>query len=186
MNQTSDYMPILFFWLIGAAAGTLLFFAACQSDEASLLADSQIMMNAVRTGQTSGFPLFRYIFQRRFLTALVLWLLSMTQFGMAVLNSAVFCCGMTNGFAVSAMTYLYGISGYPIAVASGFPHTLIYLPVWILFYCFCRNVNRHSGGILRQSPYFLAVCVAFLAAAFLEAYLNPWILEWIGQIFNIF
>ena len=184
MNRSSGYMPLLFFWLAGAAAGALVFFAACQSDEASLLADSQIMVNAVRTGQASGFLLFRYIFQRRFLTALALWLASMTQFGAPALNSAVFCWGMTNSCAVSAMTYLYGILGYPTAVAAGFPQNLIYLPVWVVFYFFCRS--RDSRGIVRQSPYFLAVCVALLAGSFLEAYLNPWILEWTGQAFNIF
>jgi len=185
MKSRSEQMPFLFFWTFGLAAGTFLFYVASRYEEASLLADSQIFMNAVRVGQSSGFPLFRYIFQRRFLIALALWLASMTQFAMPVLNSAVFCYGVTTAYTVSALTYLYGVIGYPMALAAGFPHNLIYIPVWMLFYFFCRSMKQEASGLLRQSPYFLALCLLFLAASFLEAYINPWILEWAGYIFRI-
>ena len=185
MKSGADQLPFLFFWLSGLAAGTFLFYVASQYEGASLLADSQIFMSAIRTGQSSGFALFRYIFQRRFLIALALWLLSMTQFAMPVLNSALFCYGLTTAYTVSALTYLYGVLGYPMALAAGFPHNLIYLPAWMIFYFFCRSMNQEASGLLRQSPYFLFLCVLFLAASFLEACLNPWILEWAGRIFHI-
>ena len=121
----------------------------------------------------------------RFLIALALWLASMTQFAMPVLNSAVFCYGVTTAYTVSALTYLYGVIGYPMALAAGFPHNLIYIPVWMLFYFFCRSMKQEASGLLRQSPYLLALCLLFLAASFLEAYINPWILEWAGYIFRI-
>lgn len=182
MKSSSDHMPFFFFWFLGLAAGTVLFYVAGQYEETSLLADSQILMRAVRTGQSSGFFLFQYIFQRRFLMALALWLLSMTQFGMPVLNSAVFGYGMTSAYTISAMTFLYGIPGYPLALAAGFPHNLVYVPVWMAFYDFCRGINQEPAGLFGHSPVFLLVCLLLLIASLLEAYLNPWILEWAGMM----
>lgn len=147
--------------------------------------DYQISLGAI-----DSWELFFYIWQKRSVVLLVLWLLSFTIFCYPVIYGYAAYYGFSVSVVISVLTMEQGIKSIFLYFGMCFPQMLIYVPVWIAFVYLCMKENgkmrqidhwgkqkRNVIKVMKWGTVLLAAFLLFTVGAALEAFLNPYIIS---------
>jgi stage II sporulation protein M len=129
--------------------------------------------------------LFCYLLRKRLSVFLVLAVAATTYLGLAVCAFAAFKLGLSAGAYVSALVYRYGAKGILLAAAGVFPQYLLYVPAFVLFWGWARELYRsiyfrsacydakEKGFALKKAGQLLLILGLAALGCLLEGYVNP-------------
>lgn len=131
---------------------------------------------------SSGFKkeLFQVVVKQRALELFVPWLFSLTSLAVPVFIGMSVYYGFSMAVVLSMTTMQMGLTGILGFGASLAPQYLLYIPFWCLFAARCMRVQGqfHQKREIRfHVASLLLFLVIFTAGAWLEAYINPVILQ---------
>lgn len=124
--------------------------------------------------------LFQVVIKQRAWELLVPWLFSLTSLAVPVFVGMAAYYGFSMAVVLSMTTMQMGLSGILGFGASLAPQYLLYIPFWCLFATRCMRVQgqfRQKREIRFHIASLLLFFIIFSAGAWLEAYINPVILQ---------
>lgn len=126
-------------------------------------------------------------------TVIAIWFLGLTVIGFPLILAVIFMRGFSLGFTGGFLLQEKAGTGFLICLLSVFPHNLVYIPFLLVlsvlainfsvFIIKDRSLNPISlgKGVIIYSLLMLVFLAIFLAGAFIETYLSPWLL---GLVFK--
>lgn len=130
--------------------------------------------------------LFRYIIFRQFKSFFMLWIFSITMIGYLYISAFVLYKGFSIGIFIATLTMIYKIKGLYIYLMYICPHYIVYIPIYTIAIMKCiqiyKDVNKNGKKdkkkiFLNTIPIILTCIVFLILGAFLEAYINPKIIN---------
>ena len=127
--------------------------------------------------------LFFYVIGKNLKEFIVFWLLSITILGIPYMIMRLFRFGFYTGFFISSIAMQYGFKGIILVLVYGFPHGLIYIPIFLLSlhrgYGLCESIYYENKKLSRSFKDGERLCflwmfllVLILIGSFLEAYVG--------------
>jgi len=120
-------------------------------------------------------------------TLLAIWFLGLTVIGVPLILAVVFLRGYALGFTVGFLVHQKGWAGIIMSILSILPQNLVYIPLLIIWSVIAVNfssylIGNHAGlslgkTLVNYSLLLAVFLVLFMAGAFIEAYLSPWLLS---------
>lgn len=164
------------FFLAGFFAGGILNYLCRKSagGEFSKMEENLVLW----ASQTQDFwQAFLFLFWERGKVFSVLWLAGYTKIYRIYIRAFITYAGIQAGFLLTFFIMLRGVKGVVLWLASGFPHLLLLLPLYL--YSFYRIFERRRGKIM---PALLLVVLVFAASCVLEARVNIPLFRWMFTV----
>jgi stage II sporulation protein M len=133
--------------------------------------------------------IFWHAFFNQVKTVLAIWFLGLTVIGLPLILAVVFMRGFSLGFTGGFLLQEKAGTGVLICILSIFPHNIVYIPFLLVSAVLAINFSyfiikgRNSSllplskGLIMYSILMVLLLVVFLAGAFIEVYLSPWLLS---------
>lgn len=121
---------------------------------------------------------FFYLLQQRIAPILLLVFASMTKFRKFAASLWMVWTGIAGGMIAVAAIIRMGIPGMLYYAALLFPHCIFYIFGYCILICEMMDSERRTWNMWKS--FFLVI--SFAAGLVLEAYINPWILQWVMRI----
>lgn len=126
-------------------------------------------------------------FLKQLQATLLVWLLGLTVIGLPLVLVFIWLRGFSLGFTISFLLHDRATDGILISIVSVLPQNLIYIPFFLAWSVMAINFSvyilkgRNSGlplgrAVIIYTGLMLTYLLIFLAGAFVEAYLSPWLL----------
>lgn len=117
------------------------------------------------------------------------WFLGLTVIGLPLILAVIFYRGFSLGFTVGFLVSEKAGAGWLLSIVSILPQNLVYVPFLAIWSVIAMNFTVYivkgrksslvplTTAVIRYSMLMLFFLLLFLAGAFVEAYLSPWLLS---------
>lgn len=160
------------FFLAGFFAGGILYYL-CREPAGEALAALEENMALWASEEQDFLSVFLFVLWERGKVFSVTWLAGYTKICRAYICAFIVYAGIQSGFLFFFFVMVRGVNGILYWLASGFPHLLIFVPLYVYsFYrvCECRRD--------RVMPAAIFVVICFVAGCVLEARFNIPLMRW--------
>lgn len=190
-EQFSIYAFVSVLFLMGIVFGALLVNALSFEQKRDVSQYLGSFFNSIVHNPDLGKTSFIAAFGAQFKWLALIWLMGLSIIGLPIVLIFDFLKGILLGFTVGYFVGEFSWKGMVFALASLAPHNIIFIPALLIssvaaisFSVFViRNRFLHQKGSLR--PAFtrycfltLATCGLAFAAALVEAFISPRLIEW--------
>lgn len=160
------------FFLAGFFSGGI-FYYLCKEPAAESLASMKESMVLWASEQQDFWQALLFFLWERGKVLAVLWLAGYTKIYKVYISAFITYIGVQAGFLLMFFVMLRGARGILCWLASGFPHFLVLVPLYV--YSFYWVFERRRQKLM---PAFLLVVLCFVGSCVLEARFNVPLLQW--------
>jgi stage II sporulation protein M len=139
-------------------------------------------------GSLDGGQILGSAFFKQLQLTMLVWFLGLTVIGFPLVLAVIWVRGFSLGFTISFLLHYRAGAGVIISIISILPQNLIYIPFFLawsvmairfsLYIIKDRNTGLPlSRALIGYTSLMLIYLLIFLAGAFVEAYLSPWLLS---------
>lgn len=120
-------------------------------------------------------------------TIVAIWFLGLTVIGVPLILAVVFLRGYALGFTIGFLAQQKGGAGIVMSILTILPQNLVYIPLLVIWSVIAVNLSAYLMGrtpglslsktLVNYCLLLLIFLLLFMAGAFIEAYLSPWLLS---------